>query len=543
MSATVSGNGAAKPAAAPARPAYFDTGWTNGHNPWAIALVVTMATFMEVLDTSIANVSLPHIAGNLSVSQDESTWVLTSYLVSNAVVLPISGWIASKIGRKRFYMICVMVFTTSSFLCGVAPSLGLLIFFRVVQGLGGGGLGPSEQAILADTFPPAKRGMAFAVYGMAVVLAPAIGPTLGGFITDHFNWRWIFFINVPVGLVSLFLTQRLVSDPPHIRAAKEKTGGIDYIGLGLIAVGLGCLEIVLDKGQEDDWFTSPFILVMSVIAGVTLISFVIWESKQKNPVVDVNMFKDRTFAVSNVMMLVLGIALFGSTVLLPQYTQVIMGYSAQQAGMALSPGGFVVIMILPFVGFLVSRVDARYLIGFGFVALSASMFYMSGHLYEGIDFRTAVELRVLQSIGMPFLFIPINTLVYSGVPPQKNNAVSGIVNLSRNMGGDIGIAFVTTLVSRRVQFHQDALVARTSGYDATFMSRMGGVARTLEHAGASSVDAATKALHVLYFQVQRQAMTLAYLDAIKMLAYFTAAMLPLLFLARRPRAGGAPAGH
>jgi len=235
----MSGTAAAKPAAAPARPAYFDTGWTNGHNPWAIALVVTMATFMEVLDTSIANVSLPHIAGNLSVSQDESTWVLTSYLVSNAVVLPISGWIASKIGRKRFYMICVMVFTTSSFLCGVAPSLGLLIFFRVVQGLGGGGLGPSEQAILADTFPPAKRGMAFAVYGMAVVLAPAIGPTLGGFITDHFNWRWIFFINVPVGLVSLFLTQRLVSDPPHIRAAKEKTGGIDYIGLGLIAVGLG----------------------------------------------------------------------------------------------------------------------------------------------------------------------------------------------------------------------------------------------------------------------------------------------------------------
>jgi len=542
VSGKTSGNGAPTAAAAPARPAYFDTGWTNGHNPWAIALVVTMATFMEVLDTSIANVSLPHIAGNLSVSQDESTWVLTSYLVSNAVVLPISGWIASKIGRKRFYMICVMVFTTSSFLCGVAPSLGLLIFFRVVQGLGGGGLGPSEQAILADTFPPARRGMAFAVYGMAVVLAPAIGPTLGGFITDHFNWRWIFFINVPVGLVSLFLTQRLVSDPPHVQAAKEKTGGIDYIGLALIAVGLGCLEIVLDKGQEDDWFTSPFILVMSVVAGVTLLSFVIWESKQKNPVVDVKMFKDRTFAVSNVMMLVLGIALFGSTVLLPQYTQVIMGYSAQQAGMALSPGGFVVIMILPFVGFLVSRVDARYLIGFGFVALSASMFYMSGHLYEGIDFRTAVELRVLQSIGMPFLFIPINTLVYSGVPPQKNNAVSGIVNLSRNMGGDIGIAFVTTLVSRRVQFHQDTLVARTSGYDATFMSRLGGVARTLEHAGASSVEAATQALHLLYFQVQRQAMTLAYLDAIKMLAYFTAAMIPLLFLARRPR-GGAPVGH
>jgi MFS transporter, DHA2 family, multidrug resistance protein len=528
--------------AAPARPAYFDTGWTNGHSPWAIALVVTMATFMEVLDTSIANVSLPHIAGNLSVSQDESTWVLTSYLVSNAVILPISGWIASKVGRKRFYMACVIIFTTSSFLCGIAPSLGLLIFFRVIQGLGGGGLGPSEQAILADTFPPAKRGMAFAVYGMAVVLAPAIGPTLGGFITDHFSWRWIFFINVPVGMVSLFLTNRLVTDPPHIRLAKEKTGGIDYIGLGLIAVGLGCLEIVLDKGQEDDWFASPFIFAMSVVAGVTLLSFVLWERKQKNPVVDVNMFKSRTFAISNLMMLTLGIVLFGSTVLLPQYTQVIMGYSAQQAGMALSPGGFMVILLLPFVGFLVSRVDARYMIGFGFLAMTLALFYMTGHLYEGMDFRTAVKLRILQSIGMPFLFIPINTLVYAGVAPQKFNTVSGIVNLSRNMGGDIGIAFVTTLVARRVQFHQNTLVGRTNPYNPGFMAKVSGIARSLERTGASSLDASHRALSVVYRQLQQQAMTLAYLDAIRMLAIFTALMLPLLFLARKPRGSGAPAG-
>jgi MFS transporter, DHA2 family, multidrug resistance protein len=540
----VSAAGSATAGGAPARPAYFATGWTNGHNPWAIALVVTMATFMEVLDTSIANVSLPHIAGNLSVTQDESTWVLTSYLVSNAVILPISGWIASKVGRKRFYMTCVILFTSSSFLCGIAPSLGLLIFFRVLQGLGGGGLGPSEQAILADTFPPAKRGMAFAVYGMAVVLAPAIGPTLGGFITDHFSWRWIFFINVPVGLASVFLTNRLVSDPPHIRVAKERTGGIDYIGLGLIAVGLGCLEIVLDKGQEDDWFTSPFIFAMSVVAGVTLLSFILWERKQRNPVVDVNMFRSRTFAVSNVMMLTLGMALFGSTVLLPQYTQVIMGYTAQQAGMALSPGGVMVILLLPFVGFLVSRVDARYLIAFGFLALSASLFYMTGHLYEGMDFRTAIKLRVLQSIGMPFLFIPINTLVYAGVSPEKNNTVSGIVNLSRNMGGDIGIAFVTTLVARRVQFHQNTLVGRTSAYDAGFMAKVAGLTRSLERAGSSSLEASHKALAVVYRQLLLQATTLAYLDAIKMLAIFCGAMIPLLFLTRKPRAAGAPApGH
>jgi len=530
--------------AAPQRPAYFETGWTNGHNPWAIALVVTMATFMEVLDTSIANVSLPHIAGNLSVSQDEGTWVLTSYLVSNAVILPISGWIASKVGRKRFYMSCVVLFTTSSFLCGIAPSLGALIFFRVLQGLGGGGLGPSEQAILADTFPPAKRGMAFAVYGMAVVLAPAIGPTLGGFITDHFNWRWIFFINVPVGLISLTLTQRLVSDPPHVVAAKAKTGGIDYIGLALIAVGLGALEIVLDKGQEDEWFASPFITLSSVVAAVALISFVLWERKQEHPVVDVNMFKNRNFAAANVMMLTLGVALFGSTVLLPQYLQVLMGYTAQQSGMALSPGGFVVILLLPFVGMLVSRVDNRYMIGFGFVMLSWSLFYITRHLYEGIDFRTAVELRIFQSIGLPFLFIPINTLVYAGVPPEKNNAVSGIVNLSRNMGGDIGIAAVTTLIARRTQFHQDILVSRTHNYDPTFTARLAGLTQTFERAGSSAFDATKKAMALLYFQVQRQATTLAFLDAVRMLAVATALMIPLLFLTRRPpRAGGAPAAH
>jgi MFS transporter, DHA2 family, multidrug resistance protein len=530
--------------AAPARPSYFATGWTGGHNPWAIALVVTMATFMEVLDTSIANVSLPHIAGNLSVSQDEGTWVLTSYLVSNAVVLPISGWIASKVGRKRFYMSCVVVFTVSSFLCGIAPSLGALIFFRILQGLGGGGLGPSEQAILADTFPPAKRGMAFAVYGMAVVLAPAIGPTLGGFITDHFTWRWIFFINVPVGLLSLTLTRRLVTDPPHIVAAKGKSGGIDYIGLGLIAVGLGFLEIVLDKGQEDEWFASPFILTSTIIAAVALVSFVLWERKQEHPIVDVNMFKNRTFAAANVMMLTLGIALFGSTVLLPQYLQVLMGYTAQQSGMALSPGGFEVILLLPFVGMLVSRIDSRYMIGFGFLMLSASLFYMTRHLYTGIDFRTAVELRLIQSIGLPFLFIPINTLVYAGVAPEKNNAVSGIVNLSRNMGGDIGIAAVTTLIARRSQFHQSVLVTRASNFDSGFTARLSGIAQNFERAGASAVDAAHKALQVIYFQVQQQAATLAFLDAIKMLAVVTGLMIPLLFFTQRASPGDAPAaGH
>jgi len=537
----------ASPAPAAARPggppSYFATGWTGGHNPWVIALVVTMATFMEVLDTSIANVSLPHIAGNLSVSQDESTWILTSYLVSNAVVLPISGWMANRIGRKRFYMTCVAVFTVSSFPCGMSPTLGTLIFFRVVQGVGGGGLGPSEQAILADTFPPQKRGMAFAVYGMAVVLAPAIGPTLGGFITDHFSWRWIFFINVPVGIASLMLTTRVVSDPPHVRAARDNAGPIDFVGLGLIALGLSALEVVLDKGQEDNWFDSPFITGFSITAAVALVTFVLWERKHKAPIVDVRMFKDRTFASANIMMLILGAALFGSTVILPQYLQVLMGYSAQQAGMVLSPGGFVVILLLPFVGRMVSRVDARLLIGFGFLVLSVALVYMTGHLYAGIDFRTAVKLRAFQSVGLAFLFVPINTLIFSTVPPQKNNAASGIVNLSRNMGGDIGIAFVTTLIARRSQLHQVRLTAHTTSYDPGLSAALASVTRALEHAGLSSVDAARRALAIVYRQTLAQATTLAYLDALRVLSLATALMLPLLLLTRRPKAARAPGGH
>jgi DHA2 family multidrug resistance protein len=525
------------------QPDYFATGWTNGHNPWVIALVVTLATFMEVLDTSIANVSLPHIAGNLSVTPDESTWILTSYLVSNAVVLPVSGWFASRIGRKRYYMISVAVFTVSSFLCGIAPSLGVLVACRILQGVGGGGLAPSEQSILADTFPPHRRGMAFAVYGMAVVLAPAVGPTLGGYITDHFSWRWVFFINVPVGLLSLVLTNRVVSDPPHMARAKERSGPIDFVGLALIAIGLGALEVVLDKGQEDNWFQSSTIVGFSLTAAIALVSFVLWERKQKSPVVDVRMFKDRNFAASNLMMLVLGVALYGSTVLLPQYLQLIMGYSAQQAGMALSPGGFVVILLLPFVGKLIPRVDARLMIGFGFAVLSASMFYMGSHLYPGIDFKTAIKLRAFQSVGLAFLFVPINTLVYAGLPPQKNNAVSGIVNLSRNLGGDIGIAFVTTLIARRSQFHQAMLTNHTTPYDLPFRTALDGVTRALERAGASSSEAARRALAVLYRQLQVQVATLAYLDALEVLALATAAMLPLLLFARRPAPTAAPGAH
>src|ERR1700732_2671151 len=316
-------------------------------NPGVIALTVTLATCMEVLDTSLASVSLPHIAGSLSAGQDESTWILTSYLVSNAIVLPMSGWFAQMIGRKRFYMSCVAIFTISSFLCGLAPSLGMLIFFRILQGIGGGGLQPSEQAILADTFPPAKRGMAFAVYGMAVVTAPAIGPTLGGWITDNFTWRWIFFINIPVGIISILLTSRLIQDPPYLKRKKLSETKIDYIGLGLVALGLGALQIVLDNGQGEDWCESHLILVLSLIATASLLLLVYWELTHKDPVIDLHLFKNRTFASANLLMFMLGFALLGSTVLLPLYMQTLLGYTAEQSGLALSPGGFAIMLLMP----------------------------------------------------------------------------------------------------------------------------------------------------------------------------------------------------
>jgi len=348
-------------------------------NPWVIAVTVTLATFMEVLDTSIANVALPHIAGNLSAGQDESTWVLTSYLVSNAIVLPLSGWFSGLIGRKKFYMTCVAIFTASSFLCGLAPSLGVLVIFRILQGIGGGGLQPSEQAILNDTFSMEKRGMAFAVYGLAVVVAPTIGPWLGGWITDNFSWRWIFYINVPVGIISLLLTNFLVSDPPYMKKANIKAGfRIDYIGIGLISLGLGSMQIILDKGQREDWFASKFIVVFFLLMLVGIIAGILWELREKEPVIDLRMLKDRNFAIATTTMFFLGFVLYSTTVLIPQLLQQLLGYTAQLAGMALSPGGAVIMCMMPVVGILVSKVDTRILIAFGCIVSASALFVMAG---------------------------------------------------------------------------------------------------------------------------------------------------------------------
>ncbi len=504
------------------------------HNPWAIALTVTLATFMEVLDTSIANVALPHIAGGLSASIHESTWVLTSYLVANAIVLPLSGWIAGVIGRKRFYMTCVALFTISSLLCGLAPSLGMLILFRVLQGAGGGGLQPSEQSILADTFAPEKLGMAFAIYGMAVVLAPAIGPTLGGYITDNFDWRWIFFINVPVGIASLVLTQRMVEDPPYLKRQMAESRGarIDFPGLAMITLGLGTLQVVLDRGQEDDWFRSHFILVLAAISAVALVLFVIWELRQRYPVVDLRLLRNANFAMSNVMMFVLGVVLYGSTVLIPQYLQELMGYTAQQSGMVLSPGGLVVIAILPMVGLLMSRVQTRWLIACGFIVSALALYEMTA-LNPLIDFRTAMMYRIYQSVGLAFLFIPINTIAYMDIPQEKSREVSSMINLFRNIGGSVGISIVETMLARRSQLHQDRLIAHITNYDTAVSNSVRAMGSTLFHGGLSRSDASSQAFARIYGGVQLQAAAQAYIDIIWVFAIACILMVPLVLLLRR----------
>ena len=516
--------------------------WRPAVNPWVIALAVTLATFMEVLDTSIANVALPHIAGSLSAGQDESTWVLTSYLVSNAIVLPLSGWLSSIVGRKNFYMGCVALFTISSFLCGLAPNLATLIICRVLQGAGGGGLQPSEQAILADTFPPAKRGMAFAVYGVAVVTAPAIGPTLGGWITDNFSWRWIFFINIPVGILSILLTSRLIQDPPYFRRRKLSETRIDYVGLGFVALGLGALQVVLDKGQREDWFESHFIVTLSLICVASLIFVVFWEWRHKDPIIDLHLFRDRTFGISNLLMFMLGFALLGSTLLLPLFMQTMLGYTAQQSGMALMPGGFSIMLLLPLVGFLLSRYTPRWLLVFGLVMLSGSLFHMTRFDLQ-IDFRTAATARVFQAVGMAFLFVPINTAAYAFLPREKNNAASGLMNLARNIGGSVGISVVTTMLDRRSQMHMSTLSSHLSQANPALQSMIQGASRAMQAHGASAAGATRQAYALIQGTVARQATMLAYIDCFWFLGVAIMAMIPMVFLMKKSKPGGGMAVH
>ena len=507
--------------------------WRPRYNPWLIAVVVAMAAFMEVLDTSIANVALPYIAGGLAASNDQSTWVLTSYLVSNAIVLPISGWLASTLGRKRFFMTCLFLFTLSSLLCGLAPSLGLLLFFRVLQGAGGGGLQPMAQAILADTFPPEQRGLAFALYGITAVIAPTVGPTLGGWITFNYSWRWIFFINIPVGVATLLLVYRVLEDPPYLARLKAAGLKLDYIGISLLALGIGALQIMLDKGQEDDWFGSRFITTLAITATVCLISLVIWEWFQKAPVIDVHLFKNLNYASANFMFFMLGILLFASLVMMPLFLQTLVGYTSQVAGLAISPAGLMLLIEMPIIGQLTTKIQARYLIAFGWSCLAIAMYYSTKRIDLQISFSAAVWLRVAQIVGIGFLFVPISLAAYTGIPAEKNNAVAGMINFMRNIGSSVGTSMVTTLLARRSQFHQEVLVGYARPDNPNFQNALDGLTQTLTHSGVGLTEARGQALARIYQAVQAQASSLAYIDTFMVLAVASTIMVFLAFTLKR----------
>ena len=515
--------------------------WRPKYNPWLIAVVVAMAAFMEVLDTSIANVALPYMAGNLGASNDQSTWVLTSYLVSNAIILPVSGWLATTFGRKRFFMVCLGIFTVSSLLCGIAPSLGLLLLFRVLQGAGGGGLQPMAQAILADTFPPQQRGLAFALYGITAIMAPTIGPTLGGWITFNYSWRWIFFINIPVGLLTWFLVRRFVEDPPYLAKLKAAGVKLDYIGISLLVLGIGALQILLDRGQEDDWFGSQFITTLVVISAVSLIALVIWELYSKSPIIDMRMFKSFNFASACLMLFMLGVMLFSSLVLMPQFLQTLLGYTSQLAGLALSAGGLALLILIPFVGKLTTKVQARYLIATGWLLLACAMYYSTQRIDLLISFNSAVWLRIAQVLGLGFLFTPITLVAYVGIAPEKNNAVAGLANFMRNIGSSVGTSMVTTLVARRSQFHQQILVDYARPDNPNFQNTFNGLSQTLAHSGLGANEARMQAYARIYADVQAHAASLAYIDIFMVLAVGAAIMFFLAFVLRKNDPGGG--GH
>ncbi len=528
-------------AAAVATPTFHDL-WRPRANPWAIAITVTMATFMEALDSSIANVAMQHIAGTLSASQDEATWVLTSYLVANAMVLPISGWIANRIGRKRFYMSCVFLFTVCSLLCGMAPTLGLLVFFRVLQGAAGGGLQPSEQAILADTFRPEKRAMAFAIYGVAVVTAPAIGPTIGGWIIDNYSWRWIFFLNIPVGIVSMYFTNRLVEDPPYLAEIRKRREGIDYWGLGLLVVAIGALQIMLDKGQEDDWFSSRFILTCAVVAVITFVLFIRRQLTVVHPILDLRLYMRRNVGMTQLVLFMVGLSLYTSTVLVPQFLQEIMGYSARQAGMAVSTGAIVLMFLFPVAGRLSPLFDPRKLVAIGFVMTTLGLVRMSNLTLE-VSFWQAASWRAFIALGLPFLFIPINTLCYAGIPQHKNNEISGMSALSRNLGGSVGISVMTTMLARLTQRHLAFLGAHAAPGSGPFEQMRSGLAGAWQQKGLAAPDAIYRAGAQIYGMAQRQARLLAYVDVIWVFVIITLILVPMPFLMRRPKKPGSAAVH
>ncbi len=506
--------------------------WRPSVNPWMVATSVMLATFMVVLDSSVANVALPHIAGNLSASTDESTWVLTSYLVSNAIMLPASGWIARRIGRKRLLMLSIVLFTIASLLCGMALSMPMLIVARILQGVGGGGMQPLAQSILLESFPPEKHGTAMAVYGMGIVVAPVIGPTLGGWITDSYSWRWIFYINLPVGLLALFMANLFIEDPPYLRKAFR--GAIDYLGFSLMAVWLGTLQLVLDKGQESDWFSAPWICWVTAASVIALVGFVLREFLSRDPIVQLRVLSDRNFGVGTLLTGIFGFTLYGMTALLPLFLQTLMGYSALDSGLAVSPRGIGSILAMLVVGILINRVDGRFLLAAGFLLFSYSTYLLS-RVNLDISMSSVVWPNVMNGFAGGFIFVPLTTMTMSSLRKEQIGNAAGIYNLMRNIGGSIGIASVTTMLVRGSQIHQSYLIANLTATNPETSRALLGLQSRFQIAGASPNSAMLESLAALYRDVQQQAALLAYADNFRFMAFLMLLCLPMVWFFRRRR--------
>ncbi len=515
--------------------------WKPRVNPWLIAMTVALAAFMEVLDTSIANVALPHIAGSLGASTDEGTWVLTSYLVSNAIVLPLGGWASGVLGRRNFFVLCIIIFTVSSFLCGAAPSLPMLLLFRIIQGAGGGGLQPMAQAIMADSFEPHKRGQAFALYGLVAVLAPSIGPTMGGWITDNFSWRWIFYINIPVGILAFFLVTRLVEDPPWIKADRSRFFKMDYVGLGFLTIAMGGMQIMLDKGEENDWFASNFIRFFALLFVSGMIALVWWEWRQKDPLINLKVFRFKNFAICCFLMMLVGGVLNANTVLQPQFMQQLLGWTATTAGLALTAGGFTLVIVMPLAGFATSKVSARYLTALGFLLFIITFRIAAEVTTLNMTFAQASWLRVVQMIPLPFCFISITTAAYVGMPKEDSNQVAGLINFARNIGGSILIAVTNAQVTNRTLWHeqhlQSAMGPASLGYQRQLSGLTGFFGNTFGDANGAS-----RALANIYNQLNLQAGVQGYQDVYMELSYMSIFLVFLAFLLSKNRPGQGAGG-
>ena len=515
--------------------------WKPRVNPWLIAMTVALAAFMEVLDTSIANVALPHIGGSLGASTDEATWVLTSYLMSNAIVLPLGGWASSLMGRRNFFVLCITGFTVASFLCGAAPSLPILLVCRVLQGAFGGGMQPMAQAVMADSFEPHRRGQAFALYGLVAVLAPSIGPTLGGWITDNFTWRWIFFINIPVGILAFILVTRLVEDPPWIKPDLSRLRHMDYMGLSFLAIAMGGLQIMLDKGEENDWFASNFIRFFCFLFVFGIIGLVTWEWRQKEPLINLRLFKYRNFAICCFLMMLVGGVLNANTVLQPQFTQQLLGWTATTAGLALTAGGVTLVFMMPFAGFATNRFSARYLAAFGFIMLVITFRYAADVTNLQMSFAEASWLRVVQMLPLPFCFISITNAAYIGMPREQSNQVAGLINFVRNIGGSILIAITNAQVTSRAMWHeqhlQQAMTPGAIGFDLHSQALTGFLGNSFGGPNGSSM-----ALAQIYHQLIQQAQTQGYQDVYMELSWASVVLIALAFMLSKNRPGEAPSG-